>query len=1014
MVDSPHSGSAPDSRTGRVRIVGRDRELSLLRDVATSTLAGHGRLVIVSGEAGIGKSTLLGEIARDAAERGALTLSGACYDLTTTPPYGPWIELLDDAPDDHDEALSRVLRMLRQSAGDDREDVSSQSGLFEMVRSLLEAVGSRQPALLALEDMHWSDLASLELLRFLARHLASIPVSILVTYRPDDLTRHHPLFQLLPLLARESQAERIELRRLPQDTVHSLVASRYALAPADTARLTGFLHSRADGNPLFTIELLRTLEDERVLTHAGDFWELADLSRTPTPRLVEQIIERRLSDLQTETRGLLDLGAVIGHTIPFDLWQQLAGADDDTFLTGIESALEARLIVTQDSGDSARFASPLVRQVLYQRILPPRRRAWHRHTAEALSRLPHPDPDAVAYHFEQCADERAIDWLVLAGERAQRGYAWTTAVSRFESAVQLMERSPGTARDRGWLMYRAGRLMRFDDSARGIEFLAEAERLGRAVNDHVLASIALADQGLLRCIALDVGQGLGDMAEGLAALDALVSSGEGQITRTVNLWIADSLAREATAPGDECDDPVEAPVIIPRSGSYALWLAWAGRLRDAMAIAEETLRRIPSPGVAAEALDDYGDSCNALGTIYAALGRPDDARRMFALAREAYRAIDHHMLVGVTATHELRDVLLVYDTTNVTARQRVAQDAVAAFQRTAGAGSTMTNSDRLGELSLLMLEGRWDEAHDVVTELENATGFSTRHLIGATSAALARLRGDPEAAWRRVLAGLPAGPRTPPGGTFVTGHGSALQQLAVELSLDSGNLPVAHEWLEAHDRWIDWTGGIVHDTERAALWARYHRASGESAAARERAEQALQRAIELQQPRAQLTAHRLLAELDIDARRFDDAAAHLDAALSLADACAAPFERAQSLVTLARLRGEVGQIEQARSALDEADAIAQSLGAAPLLRETETLRARLESAKPASAYPAGLTAREVEVLRLVAQGLTDAEVAEQLFLARRTVNSHLTSIYTKLNVSSRAGATRFAVENGLA
>jgi DNA-binding NarL/FixJ family response regulator len=154
----------------------------------------------------------------------------------------------------------------------------------------------------------------------------------------------------------------------------------------------------------------------------------------------------------------------------------------------------------------------------------------------------------------------------------------------------------------------------------------------------------------------------------------------------------------------------------------------------------------------------------------------------------------------------------------------------------------------------------------------------------------------------------------------------------------------------------------------------------------------------------------MLGELAIHRRRTDEARHHLDLALGLAEACAAPYERAQVLMAQAELEGHLPSPEAARR-LDEARAIGEQLVAAPLLARLDHLANRL--AVPTTAFPRGLTAREVEVLRLVAEGLTDAQVAERLVLSPRTVSQHLRSVYNKLGVSSRAAATRFAIEHRL-
>ena len=203
------------------------------------------------------------------------------------------------------------------------------------------------------------------------------------------------------------------------------------------------------------------------------------------------------------------------------------------------------------------FAHALVREVLYEGILPPRRRVWHRRVAEVdCGHCPRPDPDAVAYHFTQAGDPRAIDWLVRAGDRAFRAYAWLTARDRFLAAVALLEGDAARAGERGWLLYRIGRLLRLGDPAQGVAYLAEAERVAQAVGDPLLAAYALADRGLLLCIAAEIEQGLAALAAGVAALEALPAD-QALPDPAFRLWIADALPASTAA--TVASDPMWQP-----------------------------------------------------------------------------------------------------------------------------------------------------------------------------------------------------------------------------------------------------------------------------------------------------------------------------------------------------------------------------------------------------------------------------------------------------------------------
>lgn len=425
------TGAAHDPMT----LVGREREQTALRDHLTAARAGRGSLILVGGEAGIGKTALAEALCREAGEQDALVLVGRCYDLTETPPYGPWVELFAryqprDAPPPLPDAFAQ-----RGGIG----AVTSQAALFHQVQDFLAAVTARQAMVLLLDDLHWADPASLDLLRFLAHSLAAMPLLIVATYRADELTRRHPLYRLLPALVREANAARIDLRYLTRKDVASLVTRRYRLDEEEMRRLVAYLHTRAEGNPFFTGELLRTLEEEGELRADNGDWRLGDLMHTRVPALLRQVIDGRLTRLSDDAQHLLAVAAVIGQEVSLPLWAAVASVEEEAVIAVVEEATRARLLDEVPDGAHARFVHALIREALYEGIVPSRRRVVHRQVGEALVSLSNPEPDAIAYHFQQAGDNRAIEWLITAGEQAQRAYAWLAAADRFEAALARME-----------------------------------------------------------------------------------------------------------------------------------------------------------------------------------------------------------------------------------------------------------------------------------------------------------------------------------------------------------------------------------------------------------------------------------------------------------------------------------------------------------------------------------------------------------------------------------------------
>ncbi|HEX5502466.1 MAG TPA: AAA family ATPase, partial [Thermomicrobiales bacterium] len=915
-----------DSHAAAPPLVGRAREQALLAACFAAALAGRGGLALLGGEAGIGKTALARALGREAEARGARVLAGRCYDLSETPPYGPWAEILAGLP----AATDPRAPLAGSLDPTDAPDAGGRTALFARVRAALAEATAERPLVALLDDLHWADAASLRLLRYVAHHLDALPLLLVATYRADELTRHHPLYALLPLLAREAPTTRVDLQPLDGAAVRALVGARYALAPGDEDQLVAYLQARAAGNPFYLGELLRTLEEVALLRPAtpAAAWALGDLAGARIPPLLRQVIDARLARLGEEARRLLTVAAVIGQEFPPALWAAVGGVAEEALLDILERAVEARLLEEAPDGARARFAHPLVRETLYAGVLPSRRRVWHRRVGEALladADDATADPDAVAYHFRQAGDPRAAAWLVRAGERAQRANAWLMAAERYEAALALRARdepSESTAA-RGWLLARLALLRRYTDPARAAGYLDLAARQAAEHGDATLAAHAHFGRGLVLCFAGAIRQGLAELAAGVAALDALPAADRARL--------ADPLEYAGVSPGER-----------GHRGTLAFWLALSGRHREALGLTSQALPTGDAPA-------EDADVQHGLGFALAGLGRPDGALAAFARARASYRAAGHDFHAGWVGLHELCWAALPYHADRLDARRALAAEATDAWTRASGVYPELP--PRLAGLPLLLLEGNWAEARRLALAAPAAGWSAPRHLVAATVLGpLARAQGNAALAWAIVREGLPDGPATAPGNArFLTA--GALQRLAAALALDAGDLAAAQAWLEAHDRWLAWSDATLGRAESDLLWAAHYRAAGAPTLAREHAAQALAAATEPRQPLALLAAHRALGELDTAAGHHDDAATHLAASLALAEACAAPYERALTLLAMAELRADDGPA--ATTLLAEARALCDPLGAAPALARADALAARLAPIMvPPSATPA--------------------------------------------------------------
>ena len=983
-------------------LVGREREQVTLRDALSATLAGRGSLALIGGEAGIGKTALAEALLHGAARQGALALVGRCYDLSETPPYGPWTE-----------ALARMPRGGVFPTPPDLGEggVVGQMALFAAVREYLAALAAARPLVILLEDLHWADAASLDLLRVIARDLVALPLLIVGTCRADELTGEHPLSRLLPALVREAAPHRITLQPLDEVAVRQLVRADYALAAGGEEELIAYLQARAAGNPLYLRELLRTLEEERLLRPIAEGrWALEDLAGLRVPPLLRQVIAGRLARLGAAAGHYLAVAAVIGHAIRPDLWAAVAEAPEGELLALIDHATAARVLEATPDGLWVAFHHPLIRQALYEGLPPSLRRAVHQRTGNLLASTPRPDPDAVADHLRRAGDPRAIAWLVRAGWRASAAAASLTAAARFAAAAEMLDSAVGRERERGWLLLLSGRLSAFSDALRARRYLDAAAPLAAAAGDRELGAHIRFVRGQTRCYAGEIRLGLAEMERGVTEIEAALPAERRlqSITQAASVAIA-GLLGEGTRATPPPTAPGEAGLPSIQRGAVVNWLGATGRYREALAMGEPFVAALAALG---GEHPGGGDAAYlGLGAAYAALGRPDDAWRAYERAQAGFRAHRDAFMVEFVLWSELLFIVLPYQADALAARARLAAEAARAWAPVAGTVIAVPRP-ALPDLLLALPEGRWGDADRLAQAGLAASTSGRAQGVVVSLGVLARHRGQADAAWTRVRELHPTGPIAEPGDCHFA-HGVAAQALAADLALDAGDLATARDWIAAHGRWLVWSGAVLWRAEHELLRARHALASGDPVAARAHAEVALAHATAPRQPLALLAAHRQLGELDTAAGDLPAARAHLGAALALADACAAPYERALALLALGELHWRARDVAAVEQPLAEARATCEELGAAPALARAGRLAAMRALVRPAAGHPDRLTEREAAVLRLVAAGQSNREAAAALAVSKRTVERHLENLYRKIAARNRADATAYALRHNL-
>ena len=963
-------------------------------------VGGRGGFALIGGEAGIGKTALATSLAYEARSRGIPVWVGHCYEFVATPPYGPWMESGIFDRRSGDVAPPPMLR-----SGGGTGAAGSQAALFEQMQEFLTAITRRHPVVLVLEDLHWSDPASLELLRFVSRSLGGLRALLVVTYRDDEVTRQLPLYRLLPTLVRESGARRIELRRLGEEAVREMVAASYGLPEADEGRLVSYVTDLTAGNAFFTLELLRTLEEEHVLHQEGEDWVLEDPGGIRVPTLLRQVIEGRLERLGEETRGLLAVAAVIGQEVPFGLWQSVGDTSDERLAEATRRVLEARLMEEVAGGEKLRFVHALVRETLYRELALPFRQRWHRRVGEVLEQTARPDPEEVANHFRQAGDPRAEGWLIQAGLRAEETYAWMTAVERFVAALDFLGESD--ARKKGWLLFRIGVLLRYSDTDRSISYLDQAERAANAVGDQVLAVNSLFTRGFVRCMS-------GDMRPGLAEIEASIAAAKHVAPKELAAASeagADPLMSASPANEQGLFGTGDLPEALrdtnPFTNTLVEWLAHVGRCAEAVEIGEEYVARVSAANVG----DDLKFAlCNnayfGLAVATAVLGRPEEARRWFALTHEAYRRFDHRVMDSFAVANELLLLNLPYYPERVAERRRLADEELNLQRRGAGAFTGEVPPLGIGRHWLRVLEGEWTEASLLMEQGRGAfDAGALRQYAVCTLGELARNRGEPEEAWRHVYEVLPLGVATEPGGNRFF-SALATQRLAANLSLDAGDLPGARAWLEAHDRWLDWSGAVLWRPEGQLLWARYFREKGDGQAARQHAERALGLATEPRQPLALLAAHRSLGELATGSGRLSEATEHIEKSLALARGVRGPLRAGAHPARAGPATGRPWQSRRGpggsgggawdlRPAGGRACAGPGGGDGGGVARACKPARRPRRQVSPGGSWRScGSSPR----------GMSNQEIAADLVLSEHTVHRHVANVLGKLGVSSRAAA----------
>jgi len=447
-----------------IPLIGREQEFARLKSLLSQSVAGHGSMVMIGGEPGIGKSHLARALVEEARRRGALGVIGHCYEMEGAPPYAPFLEMLDyilrTAPreslryslGDYASEVARLFPELRSMYPEIPPPIQlppeqQRRYLFNAFRSFVERAASITPLVVVFEDLHWADETTLQLLQHHAQGLSTTPMLVICTYRDLELDVAHPFAGTLETLLRKKQATRLRLHRLSKGGVGEMLAALSGQMPPEF--LVQVIFEETDGNPFFVEEVFRHLAEEgRLFGPTGKWLSDIRIERLQVPESVRLVLSRRLGRLSETARRVLTNAAVIGRSFSLRLLAQFENQPDGA-IEAVEEAERAHLVVPESEGREVRyrFVHELVRQTLAESLSLPRRQRLHFRIAEALEKVyadrVESQASQLAHHLYQAgaaADPgRTTFYLVLAARQARARSAHEEALGHLDLALSMRE-----------------------------------------------------------------------------------------------------------------------------------------------------------------------------------------------------------------------------------------------------------------------------------------------------------------------------------------------------------------------------------------------------------------------------------------------------------------------------------------------------------------------------------------------------------------------------------------------
>jgi DNA-binding CsgD family transcriptional regulator/tetratricopeptide (TPR) repeat protein len=976
----------------RQPFVGREGELNALNSLLDQAAVGEGAFVLISGEAGVGKTRLAMEAAAAAGRRNFRVFTGACRESEGAPPYAPFVDILESAIravprgdisavlGDAAPEVAKLVPHLRQLLPEIPDPLAlapeqERHFLFNRVCEFLVRLAEQDPLLLVVEDLQWADDPSCYLFQHLTRRLEAVPIILVGAYRDSEVVPDLPFSRVLEDVVRSRLGRRLALNRLTLGEAEEMLRSLTGETPPSA--VTEALYRETDGNPFFLEEVLMHFNEEGRLFGPDGGWR-AELIVTDrdVPESVRLVLGRRLARLRQGTQDLLATAAVIGRVFELRILEAQPAENDKDLLDAVEEAQLARIILPagKDPGDAFMFSHELVRQVLLASLGTARRQRLHREIADAIKQV---HGDGTSRHVVQLAHHlyragSGSDWqttahyLHAAGQLAMASAAYEEAGAYYQRALDLRPPDERDSREHCELLL---------DLATALWSAGDLQRAGEQFS--VAADLAkkLQAEELVARAVLGVGQGWGWVpTERLVILltDAL-NALEGRDDAARARIMARLAVELQSVPGDTRaqreDLSTQAVALARRAGdnetlAYAL-VSWGSVFRE-FANVEERL-------AAAEEALSLADSWDLISAA-----RQDRELALLQLGRIREADADHETLVGLARERgepfSLWEVFR-YDTMRALLDGRF-KDAEAIAQEQLGLDPQMGRfPGRVEVFSVQTLMLRWQRGELAALEAPTRQG-------------LERYPSD-RPVWRATLALI----------CCENGKWADARAEFDELASESFQEVSHHRnWVLATSLLVEACALLGDAAHAVELYGLLLPLKGQHITARNNAYLG--------------PAARYLGVLARTMGRMADAADHFESAMEMSAAIGARPALAQAQYDYAKLlleRRGPGDRVRGRALLEEALGTAEVLG----MKRLEERARKLLGAPGTPVHPAGLSLREVEVLRLLAEGKSSREVGAELVLTVRTVERHITNIYRKIGAHNRAQATAFALEHGL-